>query len=193
MTPVVGLLVLLAVLLLLWRVLARRVAACKVNTLHDLSSFDQQEVLMESDTCTILLGRFRWQPDGESALVKLWPRPTKLSAGLVPSLRTAISSYSGAEYAYYSSESALSSLVMSHSLRPAFALEVIAPASAKQIARSRPQRGILVDETPELYHAVTAPFIEALDPRSVAWIGNVLDLSKERERVLFNDLSLIHI
>ena len=97
------------------------------------------------------------------------------------------SSYSGAEYAYYTATSALSSLALSHALRPAYSLEVIAPASAKQIARSRPQPGVLIAETPELYHAVTAPYIDALDPRSVAWIGNVLNLSKEAERVLYND------
>ena len=45
----------------------------------------------------------------------------------------------------------------------------------------------MVAETPAMYHAVTAPYIESLDPRSVAWIGNVLNLSKEKERVLYNE------
>ena len=158
-----------------------------VSKLHDLADFILHEVLIESEQCTILLGRFEWQPEGESALIKLWPRPTKLAAGLVRSLNTAISSYSGAEYAYYNGRSALSSLIASPALRPNFSLEVIAPASAKQVARSRPQAGVLVAETPAMYHAVTAPYIESLDPRSVAWIGNVLNLSKEKERVLYNE------
>ena len=169
------------------RVALRRWRNAAVNKLDDLSSFIQHEVLLESDQCTILLGRFPWQAEGEVALIKLWPRPTKLAAGLARSLTMGLSSYSGAEYAYYTATSALSSLALSRALRPAYSLEVIAPASAKQIARSRPQPGVLIAETPQLYHAVTAPYIDALDPRSVAWIGNVLNLSKEAERVLYND------
>ena len=62
-----------------------------------------------------------------------------------------------------------------------------APASEKQIARARPQPGVLVAEDAALYDAVVRPYVDALDPKSVAWIGHVLDLSKEKERVLFND------
>lgn len=39
----------------------------------------------------------------------------------------------------------------------------------------------------DTYQSVTRPFIESLDPKSVAWVYNVLELKKERERLLYND------
>jgi len=106
---------------------------------------------------------------------------------LIGSLEARLASYSGAEYAYYTCRAALISLIGAPALRPAFNLEVIAPASEKQIARSRPQPGVLIEESPQLYRDAVKPYIDSLDPRSVSWIGNVLNMSKERERVLFND------
>jgi hypothetical protein len=74
-------------------------------------------------------------------------------------------------------------------LRPAYNVEVIAPASAKQVARSRPQRGnfIAERETPELYKTVTEPYIQALEPRATLWVLNLLNRTKEVERMLYND------
>ena len=108
----------------------------------------------------------------------------RLGADVAPSLKTVLSSYSGAEYAYYKGHASLGSLLRK---RPAYALEVIAPASEKQIARSRPQPGVFVTETAALYREVVAPYIDALDPASTSWIYKCLDLSKEKERVLYND------
>ena len=135
----------------------------------------------------MLLGRFTWQPEGAQALVKLSVVARVGATSIVPSLQTALSSYSGAEYAYYKGTTAIASLVFRRLLRPAYALEVIAPASEKQIARSRPQRGVFVTETAETYRRVVAPYIDALDPASTSWIYKCLDLSKEKERVLYND------
>ena len=166
----------------------RRRAKRTVSSLPDLASFTLEEVLHEGDL-TVLLGRFAWQPAGERALIKLAVKPVPLSAGLVQSMETRLSSYSGAEYAYYTGRAALLSLIGAPALRPAYSLEVIAPASEKQIDRSRPQPGVLISESAELYRDVVGPYIHGMDPKSVAWIGHVLDLSKEKERVLFNDKS----
>ena len=155
-------------------------------SLLDLCTFEQAEVIDEGEV-TVLLGRFAWQPAGQHALVKLAVRPTPLKAGLISSLELALSSYSGAEYAYYTACTAVTSLICYRALRPRYALEVIAPASDKQIARARPQPGVFVTETASLYEAVTKPYIEALDPQSVAWVYKLLALEKERERLLFND------
>ena len=156
-----------------------------VSSLRDLSSFKQSEVLSEGEGHAVLLGAFSWQPAGERALVKI-SAVDRASSDVAAHLETSLSSYSGAEYAYYRGSASLASVLWK---RPAFALEVIAPASEKQIARSRPQPGVFVTETAALYHAAVAPYIDALDPKSTSWIDKCLDLSKERERVLFNDPS----
>ena len=163
--------------------LRRRKANSTVSTLSDLSNFTQEEILMEGDL-TVILGRFSWQPAEERALLKLSVKPIAPPLG---SLESKLASYSGAEYAYYTCRTALLSLIGAPGLRPAFNLEVIAPASEKQIARSRPQPGVLIEETPQLYRDAVKPYIDGMDPRSISWIGNVLNMSKERERVLFND------
>ena len=147
-----------------------------VSSLRDLSSFKQSEVLSEGEGHAVLLGGFSWQPAGERALVKI-SAVDRASSDVAAHLETSLSSYSGAEYAYYRGSASLASVLWK---RPAFALEVIAPASEKQIARARPAAHFLVAETAELYAAVTRPYIEALDPRATSWIGHVLDMSKER-------------
>lgn len=38
-----------------------------------------------------------------------------------------------------------------------------------------------------IYETVTLPYIERLDPNAIAWVHNILELKKERERMLFND------
>jgi len=169
-----------------WLLVRRRLCSRTVASLGDLRDFAQTEVICDGEH-TVVLGRFSWQPLGEQALLKLTVKPTPLGAGLLPSLQTTLSSYSGAEYAYYQGRAALLSLVGQPALRPAYSLEVIAPASEKQIARARPQPGVLISETPALYRDVVQPYIEALDPRATAWIYKVLDQSKEKERVLYND------
>ena len=112
------------------------------ETLASLASFVLEEVLVE-DELSVLLGRFAWQPAGEKALVKLSARRAPVAAGL-GSLELALSSYSGAEYAYYNSRWALSALIAKPELRAAFALEVIAPASpapATREIRLQPETG----------------------------------------------------
>ena len=178
-----------AAALLARRLLRRRSTASSVAGLADLGAFVQEEVVAKGEL-TVLLGRFSWQPASERALVKLSVKPVSLAApGLLHGLRTALASYSGAEYAYYDGAAGPFALAADRRLRPRYAIEVIAPASEKQIARSRPQPGVFVVETPALYRDVVKPYVDGLDPRATAWIGHVLDLSKERERVLYNDAS----
>ena len=170
---------------LVWKLLRARNRAAGPESLKELDTFIQEEVLAKGEQ-TVLLGRFSWQPEGSRALVKLSQRPMSISCAL-RSLGLKLVSYSGAEYCYYDAAVQLTSLVRQHNLRPTFAIEVIAPASEKQISRARPQPGTMVTETPQLYLSTTLPYIESLDPRSVAWVGHLLDLSKEKERMLYND------
>ena len=145
----------------------RRHGFKSVSSLNDLSSFVQEEVVSQNEHLTVLLGRFIWQPHDQKALIKLSLRAQDATA-VAPNLETALSSYSGAEYAYYSATTSLLSLLRSKSLRPCYTLEVIAPASEKQIARSRPQPGVFVVETADTYRRVVKPYIDSLDPAASA-------------------------
>jgi len=165
----------------------RRRQAPGPDQLANLADFATEEVLLESDRVVIVLGRFGWQAQDQRALIKLTPKPPTLASGLLDALDVHVASYSGAEYCYYDGLCSLASLFATARLRPAYSLEVIAPASEKQIARARPERGVLVTEDATLYASVVQPYIEAIDPRAVAWVHNVLALEKEAERVLFND------
>lgn len=70
----------------------------------------------------------------------------------------------------------------------AFDVELISPASAYQISRSMPSLGhVLVRETPEIYSAVVKPYIQTIvDGGSLSWIQNLIDLKKEKERLICN-------
>lgn len=75
----------------------------------------------------------------------------------------------------------------------AFDVELISPASARQISRAMPSLGhVLVVETPEMYDAVVRPFIRSVvDGGSLSWLQNVIDGKKERERLLVDDEDFI--
>jgi len=140
----------------------------------------------------VLLGRFTWQAAGNVALIKIAPKELPASAGaaaLEAGLDLSCTSYSGKEYAYFSA------------LPPptgGWDVEVIAPASAKQVDRSRPAERALVRETPALYADRVMPYLRAryhvgveklpvgvVDP--LGWLFEILAGRKETERVLHND------
>lgn len=135
----------------------------------------------------MVLGKFSWQKAEERALVKVTPLAARVDADLLRRFRLSLSIYSGSEYAYYSALVSAFTVLADRHLRPRFHVEVVAPASAKQILRARPSPGVLVRETAAVYEDAVEPHIAALDPKSIAWIHNVLDLSKEKERMLYND------
>lgn len=69
-----------------------------------------------------------------------------------------------------------------------FTVELISPASERQVQRAMPAPSTaLVEETPELYHAVTRPFIEGIvSGGSLDWITNIIEGRKEKERLLLD-------
>lgn len=104
----------------------------------------------------------------------------------------ALQSESGAEYAYYNATprmtvSSVVSNVMAGS-QSTFAVEVISPASDKQIQRSMPVPSlVLMEETPAMYHQVVAPYIQSVvDSGSLSWIDNLITGKKEKERLLLD-------
>lgn len=121
-----------------------------------------------------------------------------------------LKSESGAEYSYYIAKpnglqpmSTAAATVQNeqdssdtdHELHAAqsfsgsFDVELICPASSAQISRAMPTLGhVLIDETPEMYKAVVQPYIQSVvDGGSLSWITNIIELKKEKERLLFNN------
>ena len=70
-----------------------------------------------------------------------------------------------------------------------FDVELISPASSAQITRALPTLGhVLINETPEMYISVVKPYIQSVvDGGSLSWITNVIELKKEKERLLFSN------
>lgn len=69
-----------------------------------------------------------------------------------------------------------------------FKAELIFPASERQLSRAMPSPGFaLVTETPALYEAVIKPFIQDIaSSGSLSWLQNILQVRKEKERLLHN-------
>jgi m7GpppX diphosphatase len=105
-----------------------------------------------------------------------------------------LTSESGAEYSYHNAvpkKHFLSRFLRASTLPAsmgAFKVELISPASDRQVQRAMPSPGmVLIEETPELYATVTKPYIQSIiDGGSLSWIENVVSGKKERERLLLD-------
>lgn len=114
-----------------------------------------------------------------------------------------LTSESGAEYSYYDAVptekkgilgSFLSKLLpkgwwkdsSESSTMGTFKVELISPASDRQIQRARPKASMkMIQETPEMYEEMTKPYIQSIvESGSLSWIENVVTVKKERERLL---------
>lgn len=67
-----------------------------------------------------------------------------------------------------------------------FNAELVFPASERQISRAMPSPSMsMVYETPEIYQAVTKPFIDNIVASgSLSWLKNIVEIKKEKERLL---------
>jgi len=126
--------------------------------------------------------------------------------GFLQKLDFRLTSESGAEYSYYTASektwwqnpwSFIKQAVQwpshSSSTKESFKVELISPASERQIERSLPTPAMaLVEETPAIYESVVKPYIENLvEGGSLSWIQNVVDGKKETERLLLNENDFI--
>lgn len=213
-----GLLILASVLLsvkaMSWK--RRRIGGKWAATnLKHLKDFVVEEVLSSNevtpspDGFTVFLGHFTWQGPEEKALIKLRPQQlpatdkidttaatTAAAATKTPRSLRCLLRYiglrvdleSGAEYGYY--HGSISPLKLTLLRVPlAYHIEVIAPASPRQIIRARVEERILVRETPELYQQILGPLAEEIrkDGRSIQWVYNILDHKKEVDRIVFEE------
>jgi m7GpppX diphosphatase len=116
--------------------------------------------------------------------------------GFLASFQFELHSESGAEYSYYNavkkasgSKTAFEMLEPSQSLDPpSFRVELISPASEKQLQRAMPTPAlVLVEETPQLYQQVVAPYIQSVvESGSLQWVENIVTGKKETERLLLD-------
>lgn len=104
-----------------------------------------------------------------------------------------LSSDSGEEYSYYTAspehdkndpkenEEMISDV-------GSFSVELISPATPNQISRAMPSLGhVLIEETPQMYFQCTKPYIQTVvDSGSISWIKNLVEVKKEKERLLVN-------
>jgi m7GpppX diphosphatase len=107
-----------------------------------------------------------------------------------------LTSESGAEYSYYSAaekSSWLRALRYTFGLtQPSpctnFKLELISPASKRQIERSLPSPAMsLIEETPKIYQSIVEPHIQSIvESGSLSWIENIVQGKKEVERILLD-------
>jgi m7GpppX diphosphatase len=113
-----------------------------------------------------------------------------------------LSSESGAEYSYYRAvpkQGLFSTLWTSlygklfggnieSSHGGVFTAELISPATDSQVKRAMPAPAVrLVQETPALYEKVTLPYIRSIvEGGSLSWIQNIVDGTKEKERLLLD-------
>lgn len=115
------------------------------------------------------------QPGGDSAVAEPQCIPLLKRLSLLKSTAT----HQNAEYSNFSC------VLPDEPQR--YAIEIISPASEKQIERSQPSPLVMFRETGAMYAAVTEPYItsQATD-RALSWVYNCTSLAKERERVLLD-------
>jgi m7GpppX diphosphatase len=135
------------------------------------------------------------QPDDLGAAFD--PRESARIKEFLSSFNFDLSSESGAEYSYYDAipkdgvggmMKRLVGNIMKAKPVPTFRVELISPASEKQIQRAMPTAShVMIEETPELYNQTVAPYIQGLvGSGSLSWIDNIVTGKKEAERLLLD-------
>jgi m7GpppX diphosphatase len=110
-----------------------------------------------------------------------------------------LTSESGAEYSYYSIrpknwwERYWPLAASIGTMNNTYTMELISPASDRQIERSLAAPDVrMVQETAELYQAVVRPHIQSIvDSGSLAWVQNVVNGTKEKERLLLDHADFV--
>jgi len=66
-------------------------------------------------------------------------------------------------------------------------IDVIFPASEKDIAKFRTQKKGIITETPTLYNTITLPYIKQLPSKRLEWVFNILEGREEQRDVWYRD------
>lgn len=153
------------------------------RSLHNFKPSSVLQFSVDGGRHAVVQGRFG--EESAEAVITLdqkggWGTKEKLLEAL-PTLTLTLTNDSGAEYSFYDSTSACGL---------EYAIEIICPASTKQIQRKMQEEMVLAEETAAVYESVVRPY--ALEQvKSLGWVENVVSLAKERERNLFNSEAFV--
>ncbi|GAV99744.1 scavenger mrna decapping enzyme [Lentinula edodes] len=70
-------------------------------------------------------------------------------------------------------------------------INVICPATDVHVRKYTKQKSILVQETPELYRRIIAPYIANLPPERTRWVTEILAGRSEQDKVLYSSSDYI--
>lgn len=166
----------------------------KPSTLASLQGFEISEVLFQeaSGNYVSLLGTFPEDVEVDAEVTNPAPRgivsfrlkaPQDCQSLIkdVSAMKLNLRVESESEYGYFVA-------IGSSLLSPIYDVELIYPASEKQIQRKRPTIFRMAVETPSTYASRVKPYIEELvSGSSVNWIKNILEGRAEIENVLLDD------
>lgn len=122
---------------------------------------------------------------------------TKRIQSFLSNLSYQLTSESGAEYSYYTVSlgdwwNKIHGFLSGSKSKPLYTMELISPASERQISRCLPGECRMVQETPELYEMIVKPLIQTtIESGSLGWIANVINGTKEQERLLLDHSDFI--
>jgi m7GpppX diphosphatase len=164
-----------------------------------LADFQPTEVIKEETGFRIVEGQLR----GVRTLLKVRRAEAEVPIPAEKSLPWQLKSESGAEYSYYSARTTAE-------VSADYSVEMISPATDAKVDRERPQTTAFFEESAGMYSSVSRLLIEAslskdeaklraklsisgADPihSRIGWLHNVLSGSKEAERVLHTDDTML--
>lgn len=130
----------------------------------------------------------------ETNLLKNDPKASNQIISFLQAYNFKLKSESGAEYSYYNAGPSQSTPDNdAKNLAGSFDVELISPASKRQINRALPTSSTsLIEETAETYNEIVKPYIQTIvDSGSLNWIDNIIEGKKEQERLLLDHESFI--
>ena len=68
-------------------------------------------------------------------------------------------------------------------------VDTIYPCTPKHIAKHETQSTVMRQETPEIYRSFVVPYIKSIPSSHIQWVYNILEGTKEADRVILQDQS----
>lgn len=180
----------------------------KTNTppehLQNLQSFVIQEDLLQSEDLVAFKGYFEECEQTQPSIVKV--RPSKPKAAelkqYMKAMRLKSAGRFGKGFGFYKASCLTTKSFNVDVIHPfvepdgdeteteeqkAQRLQDQQKVFDKFYQRLIPKKSYMVRETPEMYQAVTVPYIDSIPSASVQWVYDILDGKREANRVITND------
>mmetsp|Transcript_29873 Transcript_29873/g.76641 ORF Transcript_29873/g.76641 Transcript_29873/m.76641 type:complete len:311 (+) Transcript_29873:142-1074(+) len=148
-----------------------------------LEGFTVERILSEDapSKSVAILGTFSDSKDGDKAIVKLSKRHFQLDS-LHDLFQSGPSLQLDFENDIYSKFSALADPKFNQ-----ITVDTIYPCTAKHIAKHTAATTLMFTETSEMYHDTVQPYIKGLPTSQIQWVHNILEGTKEADRVIMRD------